>query len=379
MPSVNVKLPKYVVAKPRKDGTFRVLFEVPARLRPSGWLPTMPTPPVPHRTGKLDAAEVAAIKAHVEGPGGLLEQLEACRRQEAPPPVRTGTVEHLAAIWQASEEWAALKPRTQAFYRSTLAIIQAWSAANGHPPVTALQRPAIVALLRLYNDRQAQRQSLRATLRALLEVAINEGWRTDNPASGFRLTRTQKKRAVTEWKAADVALYARVAREIGWPGGARMLRLMWETSADASDVVTWRRDRNLVDGTPAAVEYDRGKTAVPAKCPISRSLADELRGDLYFVTGRNGLPYLPDDVRDDRRRSTDFRVLRRAVVAAGGRALLMDHLRHSAATDAVACGSSPDEAASITAHVDGAMNRRVYVQKIWSHALDVQRRRGIIE
>lgn len=379
MPSVKLRLPKYVVARPRKDGTYRVLFEVPARLRPSGWLPTMPTPPFPHRTGRLDAAELAAIAAHVEGPGGLLEQLEACRAADAPPPVREGTLGHLASIWMASPEWEALKPRTQEFYRTSLRVIEAWSASNGHPAVVKLQRPAIIAFLRLYADRQGQRQSLRSTLRAVLEVAVNEGWRTDNPAAGFRLTRTQKKRAVQMWSADDVELYARTAMALGWQGGANMLRLMWETSADASDVSTWRLDANLVDGTPASVRYDRGKTGIPARCPISTALAADLRAGLYFVVGRNGRPYLPDDMRDDRRRATDFRVLRRAVVAAGGPALLMDHLRHSAATHAVSCGSTADEAAAVTAHTDGAMNRQIYVQKVWATALEVQRRRGIVE
>lgn len=55
------KLP-YVVVRPRADGTWRVLFEVPARIRPLGWPATRPLP-VWGRTGQLEAEEVAAIRA----------------------------------------------------------------------------------------------------------------------------------------------------------------------------------------------------------------------------------------------------------------------------------------------------------------------------
>jgi len=380
MPSVNVKLPKHVTARPKKDGTFRVLFEV-RRDRPSGWLPTIPTPPFPHRTGKLDAAELQAISDHVEGAGGLLEQLEAARRGSAPVTHRSGSLPDLARIWRASEAWADLKPRTQAFYENSLRPILAWSATNGDPSAATLDRPKVKKFLALYNDRQGQRAALRATLRALLEVAIDEGVLTSNPASGFRMRRTQKKRAVTQWTGDAVSLYAQTAERIGWPGGARLIRLMWETAADASDVVTWRRDGAFTDGSPATIGFDRGKTDVPGLIPIGAGLASNIRGsgDLYLVVGRNGRPYLPDDMRDDRRRSTDFRVLRRAVVADGGPALLLDHLRHSAVTDAVDSGGDIEDTPGLTTHAGSDMNKRVYLQKTYAQALALQRKRGIVE
>ena len=52
----------YVTFRRREDGTYRVLFEVPSRLRPDGWNATTPLPIVGKRTGKLDNAEVTAIR-----------------------------------------------------------------------------------------------------------------------------------------------------------------------------------------------------------------------------------------------------------------------------------------------------------------------------
>lgn len=65
----------YVVARPRADGTHRVLFQVPGRIRPPAWPATRPLP-VNGRTGRLDAEEVAAIRADA---AKMLGELQAAR------------------------------------------------------------------------------------------------------------------------------------------------------------------------------------------------------------------------------------------------------------------------------------------------------------
>lgn len=63
MPSVQQELGKYVSVRVRKDGTARVLFEVPARLRPSGWPSTRPLLIEGRRGHLTGAAEAARIQA----------------------------------------------------------------------------------------------------------------------------------------------------------------------------------------------------------------------------------------------------------------------------------------------------------------------------
>lgn len=65
----------YVVVRQRVDGTHRVLFEVPARIRPPAWPATRPLP-VNGRTGRLDADEVVAIRADA---AKMLADLHAAR------------------------------------------------------------------------------------------------------------------------------------------------------------------------------------------------------------------------------------------------------------------------------------------------------------
>lgn len=69
----------YVVLRPRTDGTYRILFEVPARIRPSGWPSTRPLPCTAARTGNvMDEAEMAAVRKDA---ARLLKELGAARRR----------------------------------------------------------------------------------------------------------------------------------------------------------------------------------------------------------------------------------------------------------------------------------------------------------
>lgn len=380
MPSVIVSLPKYVVARPRKDGTFRVLFEVPKRLRPSGWLPTIPTPPFPHRTGKLDLEELGHIRAHVEGEGGLLAQLEAARGGQAPELHKDGTLPALAALWEASWGENELRPRTQAFYRNKLRIILAWSETNRHPQASTITRADAKKLFALYKDRQSQRAAIKRTMSALFNFAVDEGKLTANPIAGMKQKRTQKKRAVDLWNLSIVRQYVDAAKSMGWTGGAILLSLLWETAADASDIVTWRRDTHFIDGAIPMIEFDRGKTGVPARIAISSATAAMIRtaGTMFLVTDMRGGVYRADDISDDNRRGNDFAKVRKVAMERGVPKRLMDHLRHSAATHAVECGATVDKLPSLTAHAGEDMLRQVYLQKTEAMMLDIQKMRGIV-
>lgn len=71
----------YVVTKQRADGSWRVLFMVPKRLRPDGWPAVRPLPLTYPRWGNMaDKAEVAAIRADA---AVLMRDLERVRSAAA--------------------------------------------------------------------------------------------------------------------------------------------------------------------------------------------------------------------------------------------------------------------------------------------------------
>lgn len=375
MPSVRLELGQYVTLRQRADGTYRVLFEVPPRLRPSGWLPTFPLPIRQPRTGNLsDAAEVARIKADA---AQLLQELREARSGPKPQ-WHARSFPALVEAWKAHDTWKALKPRSQRSYAEKIGHLMAWSASINHPPVEKITAKAIREFLALYKDRQAQRQALLITLRTALKIAIEEGWVERNVAADVVLTRTQAKRPVVPWTAKDVDDYCAASERIDWPSGANLVRLQWETAQDASDVTMWTRDMLVSVSGVWAIDMDRGKTGVPALIPVSGRLADQLRsvGDYFFVVDRDGRAL--NDARDDTRRDYLFRLLQADVVANGGRKLNMKQLRHSAATDAVDHGASFEETQAVTAHSSDRMLRQTYVQRSFERALAVQRKRGIV-
>lgn len=384
MPSVKLRLPLHVIAVgPRRDGTFNVLFRV-RRDAPPGWPSTIPLPRRGKRIGDLtNADEVARIVAEVEGPDGLLAQLDAARSGEPAIVYPAGSLPQIAERWRANWASAGLRARTQDSYAKTLRLLTAWAKAEHYKPLKALTLPAIVKYLRRYDDRPAQRAALRRTLSALCSFAMIEGDIAIHPFGvAPRLSRRKTaKRRVEPWAHADVEAYAAAAIARNWSGGARLLRLMWQTSADATDVVTWRRDKHFRDGERPAIQYARGKTGDPVTIPISLALADELRtcGEIFFVTDPAGRPYRADDVQSDNQRGGHFRTLRDEAVAAGASRLILDHLRHSAVTHALESGARLEHVPSMTGHRGTQMVEQVYAQMTEAQALAVQQARGIVE
>jgi integrase len=409
MPSVMLNLPPHVVAKPRRDGTFNMLFVV-RRDRPKGWPKTIPLPKKGPRNGNLnDRREVARILAEVEGKDGLLARLDRARAKApvaAAANTLPGVLEHLTGASaetrrydvvpaSASETWKDLRPRSRASYVYQFRPIEAWSEAAGHPAIAKLTLPDILAFLDLYNDRPSQKASLKRTFSVIFSHALRMGVRKDHPFGvtlRLRRSKSARRRAVVRWDRVCVETYQQAAlgaqivpRRTGWLGGAILIGLMWETSADASDCITWTRQSHFVDDPKRpAIAYARGKTdkdAPALKTPISTALADLIRSSASFhlVTDPYGRPYPADDMKGDTKRGYHFRRLKALVIADGGPDRLLDHLRHSAATDAVENGASLEATRTLTRHKNTSVLDSVYVQLSEAQTEAVQRARGIIE
>lgn len=367
---------------PRRDGTVSVLFVVPKRLRPEGWPATIPLPFTGERRGNLnDPDEVARIIADAET---LYKELSQDRAPQVGPAFVDGSIPHLVQLWRHGwdKPETAIGPRTQTFYRKTLPPILAWSEINKHRHVKTITPAAIRTLLDVYGDRPARRQAIRSTLSVIMAVAVEAGHISINPVQALRKQtgkrRGRAKRAVDLWRREDVEAYVATAMAIGWPGGARLLLAMWETAADRSDVVTWRKNSHYRAGAPPAIVFDRGKTGVAAEIPISARLAALWEaGDIYLVTDAKSRHF--DGAAHDNRLDGHMKKLKAAAVASGARPLLFDHLRHSAATEAFAAGFDLDHVRGLTAHATDDMLRQTYVQQTADQVLRIQRARGVVD
>ena len=378
MPTVTLSLGRYVVLKKRADGTSRAYFQVPARLRPSGWSPAIPLPRTAERRGVLDAAEVAAIKRDAEALYG--ELMQAKTGDTVRPPERS--LSTLVDALQRSPEWAALSEKTRVGYETGFKKILAWSKSCGHPDPTALPRSAILQFLADFDatpDRPARHTAKKhtaAVLRLVLEQAINKGWRTDNPARGIRIKVPKTK--ATIWEQKDVDCYVKAARDTGVPSIALIILLEWEIGQRLTDVRAFRPGAEY-DAERGVFSFRQSKTDEPVSIEVSLALRGMLakagEGQLFlFRNDRTGKAYT------ENRLSKTFAWVRVAAVKAGGRPLILKQLRHSCIVQLARAGCTVPEIAAITGHALTSVNGilSVYLPRDTAVARAAQVKRGLV-
>jgi integrase len=383
MPTVTLSLGRYVVLKKRADGTSRAYFQVPARLRPSGWSPAIPLPRTAERRGTLDAAEVAAIKKDAEALYGAL--MQAKTGDTVRPPERS--LSTLVDALQRSPEWAALSEKTRVGYETGFKKILAWSKSCNHPDPTALPRSAILQFLSSFDAgtepdgsarvaRHTAKKHTAAVLRLVLEQAINKGWRTDNPARGIRIKVPKTK--ATIWEQKDVDCYVKAARDTGVPSIALIILLEWEIGQRLTDVRAFRPGAEY-DAERGVFSFRQSKTDEPVSIEVSMGLramlAEAGDGHLFlFRNDRTGKAYT------ENRLSKTFAWVRIAAVKAGGRPLILKQLRHSCIVQLARAGCTVPEIAAITGHALTSVNSilSVYLPRDTAVARAAQVKRGIV-
>jgi len=368
MPSVKLDLGRYVTVRPRKDGTARVLFEVPKRLRPSDWSAAIPLPLAGERTGDLsDADEVARIQADAKR---LLDRLRAARvGRAAPTPSRS--MPELIRSWQNTQRFKDKKPKTQKGYLYHAGLINAWSAANGHKPVDRIKLEAIEAFLAHYDDRPTTRRHLKIVLSMLMDRAIQLEWRTSNPLDTVKMGAPES--TVTIWEAEDVEFYIAACIAQGQPSIAAMISALWEIGQRVTDARLFRHGAEYQDG---AFRFWQSKTNSYVTVRVSqrtRDLIETARDpeSLYLFTDKaTGKPW------EEARLGHVFADIR---AEAKGRHVVLRALRHSCVVQMARAGSDVPEIASVTGHSPVTATSIIarYLPRDNQLAAKAQKRRGI--
>lgn len=369
MPSVLLDLGRYVTVRPRKDGTARVLFEVPPRLRPSDWSPAIPLPTTGERKGDLsDADEVSRIQTDAKL---LLDRLRAARlgRELGPQPK---SMPHLIRSWQSTQRFKDKKPKTQQGYVYHAGLIEAWSASNRHPPVDSIKLERIEEFLALYDDRPTTRRHLKIVLSMLMDRAIQLEWRTANPLATIKMGAPKSK--VTIWELADVTYYRGLAVEMGQPSIAALIQTEWEIGQRITDARLFRKGAQYVGG---AFRFWQSKTNAYVTIPVSAECGALIEGALdpdslyLFTDAATGKPW------DEQRLGHVFADLR---AAGTGRPLVLRALRHSCVVQLARGGVDIPGICSITGHSPSAATQilATYLPRDNLLAWQAQRKRGLI-
>lgn len=365
-----------VVVRPRADGTWRVLFEVPARNRPSGWPSTRPLPTVGRRGDLSDPAEIARIRADAERL--YAEMLVARSGGEVVVNPDARTLETLIDDWKRSQEWKDNRPRTNKGYNDSIREIRAWADADNPDPakITSID---VEQFLAIFDDRPTTRYHVRKALRLVMKQAVRRKWRTDNPVDEVRVP--MPKSRVRIWEQADVDTYVWAALAAGNPDLAAIILTEWEIGQRLTDVVLFRRNADYLPAE-GVFSFSQSKTAENVAIPVS----DRLRGVLAHIK-RDDSPYLFHDggtgrpFRNVDRLSHVFADVRdRLVIPAGGRNLVLRALRHSCVVQLARAGCEIPEIASVTGHTPASAAEilRTYLPRDSTVAANAQRKRGLI-
>jgi len=390
MPSVTLDLGRYVTTRPRKDGTARVLFEVPARLRPSGWSAAIPLPLEAPRSGDLkNAEEVARIQADA---AALYQRLIDARsnieRQAAPTVARN--MPSLVRSWQQTQRFKSKKPTTQKGYVYHAGLILDWSASRNHPPISALKLDKIEEYLATFDDRPTTRRHVKIVLGMLLDHALALEWITRNPVDTIKMA--APKSHVEIWEEADVEFYMFAAAAAGQPGLAALILTEWEIGQRLTDALLFRGTWDWRPGTKAA-EYDfkgrafrfwQSKTNSYVTIPVSHRLGDMLEivrdpASLYlFRDAATGKPFVGTRCSHEFERIRD---LAKAAAPGFARHLVIRALRHSCVVQLARHECTVPQIASITGHSPASAEQILakYLPRDNDVAWEAQAKRGLIK
>jgi hypothetical protein len=371
MPSVTTKLERYVVLKRRASGLTVAYFQVPARLRPSGWAATIPLLTT-RKPGDPDAEELATINRKAKELYARLDAERTGRKVKANER-KLGT---LVDVWKDSDDWPANR-RTAAGYQQIIGRILAWSAQHGDPDPTTMTRDDVVKYLSIYNDRPPTKRATLRVLAMILERAIHKGWRVDNPARGIKVRVPKTKAAI--WEQADVDAYVRTAREMNLSSIALIVLLEWEIGQRLTDVRGFRAGAEY-DARAGVFSFRQSKTDEPVTLEVSptlRSMLNAAADGQMFVFRHEGT----GGAYSETLLSKTFARVRGRVAAAGGRSLLLKWLRHSCVVQLARAGCTVPEIRAITGHTMTSATAilDVYLPRDGGVARNAQRKRGIVE
>lgn len=272
--------------------------------------------------------------------GAFLAAYERALNGQKPQP-RGRTVKSLVARYRASPRFLERAPRTREDYAKVLDWID---RKLGAYEAAAIDRPTIIKIQSDLAATPRKANYIVQVLSVLFGVAMDLGWRPDNPAKGARLLKTGKGDLHKPWSplareafeaAADPL--ARLAYELGICTGQRvgdLLRMRW---------------RDIEDG---GIHVRQGKTGAGLWIPFTPRFSAfvatvERRGD--YILAR------------DLRRPVTYGMLRHAVDEArkgAAEGFTIHGWRYTCAADLAGLGKTDEEIAAITGHKSVAMVRK---------------------
>jgi integrase len=211
--------------------------------------------------------------------------------EQKPPEINAaktipGTVNAAVVLFYKSGRFLNNKPITQ---RSDRRMLEAFRIRFGKLSMTTLDRKSIQRIIDEKVGKPARQRHLLRLIRMLLAFAVEQGWRTDNPAIGIKPPR-YKTQGYHSWTEEELQQYE-AHHAVGTKARLAFALLLW-TAQRRSDVVQLG-PANLRSGH---FHFTQSKTGKPMKLMVAQPLVDVLAATpivgvgTYLVTDE-GKPY----------------------------------------------------------------------------------------
>ena len=272
-----------------------------------------------------------------------LELLARTDVEPAPRHIGDGSVAALIRDYRSSDEFLALKPKTQHDYLRMLSIL----TPIDHHPADAVRRRHVRELRKTLAGKGRSQQLFSQVASLLFNFGVDNDYCENNPAAHMR--RPDRAKAYKAWTEEDCAAFER-----SQPARQALTAYMLGryTGQRRGDVL--KMARNAYDGTLIAVKPskterhsdDNEQLLIPAHMRLKAYLA---------ALPKNALLFVVDDAGRAVEETTFSKDFRAALNAAGLKHLHFHGLRHTAGMALAEAGCTEKEIMAVLGHKTLAM------------------------
>ena len=194
-----------------------------------------------------------------------------------------GSMAALIKHYRQSPEYQSLKPATKREYDR---VLQWLDERVGQEQAAKLPRVFVIRARDDNADSPSRANKILATLKVLMNYAIQLEWRTDNPCNQVKKLK-QKGEGARRWSESEIALFRKQAK----PHMRLAFELGLNTGQRANDIA--RLKWSDFDGKGIGLRQQKtgAKLYIPCTQPLIKMLKKTQKTAITIITGEKGQPF----------------------------------------------------------------------------------------
>ena len=225
------------------------------------------------------------------GSDEFMEAYRAALTMQLPRPMigasrtKAGSISALIVSYLSKPEFLSRPKSTQTTYRN---ILERFRREHGDKPVALLTWKHVEAMLAQKVETPAAANHWLRLVKALMELAVKEGYRPDNPAAGIKRIKNRTDGFHT-WTEDEIAQF-----ESRHPIGSKArlaFALLLYTAQRRSDVVGMGRQHVRGDVVEVRQQKTRARLAIPLHPDLAAIIEATPNDNLTYLTTAYGKPF----------------------------------------------------------------------------------------